>query len=234
MNRFVSRAIVLLITVVLSSQYQFLISARAATESNESTDTKPASAPHLEPDQDPNTSSSTAPPQLADSTPSQGVGGGANSVELPSQILRTHINLHTSRLSANSRQLAEIMEVTPILLRVQEGRAKLGPNYRVSSDNMVASQQLCVDTVDATQLIQQANLSIDYALAEINAEQNVYAAILSTYTSDRDKAVFKTNAMSFMTNGALWAIGEALDIPTNTHPNYSVSSGIFGILAGII
>src|SRR5271155_2001300 len=112
MNRFVRRATVLWITFVLSSQYQWLISARAATESTkstestESTDTTSSPATHLEPDAEPNTSSSVAPAKLADSTPSQGVNGAVNSIELPSQILRTRINLHTSGLSANSRQLA--------------------------------------------------------------------------------------------------------------------------------
>jgi hypothetical protein len=229
MNGFVRKLTLLSAGVVLSSPYQWLSAVWASTDSS----SPPIS--HLEPEAAPNQVGGSDQAQLANSAnPSQGSSGEANTIELPTQILRTGINLRTPALSANSRQLADFMELTPLLVRIQEGRNKLAPGNRVTADNMLASQQLCLDTVEATQLIQEANLSVDFALAEINAEQNVYSTILSTYTSDRDKAVFKTNALSFMTNGALWAIGEALDVPTNTHPNYSVSSGIFGILAGII
>ena len=84
------------------------------------------------------------------------------------------------------------------------------------------------------QIIDEANLSIDFVLAEITAEQNIYNEILGTFSSERDKTVFKTNAVSFITNGILWAVAEALDVPTNRHPNFSTSSGTLGILAGII
>ena len=71
-------------------------------------------------------------------------------------------------------------------------------------------------------------------MAEINAELQVYDEILATFTNDRDKLVARINAASFISNGALWAVCEGLDIPTYARPRYSISSGTTGILAGVI
>lgn len=95
-------------------------------------------------------------------------------------------------------------------------------------------QQLIACISESTQIIQEANLSVDFTLAEIQAEQNIYNEILNTYSGDRDKATLRTNAISYILNGALWSVCEGLAIPTNTHPNLTMPSGVTGILAGII
>jgi len=158
-----------------------------------------------------------------------------NSLALPTQILRTGINLEDKNLSPNGRQVADILKITPMLQRIQTLRSKVNlidPNP--TEENLLATVQLTACVVDTMQVIQEASLSIDYALAEITAEENLYTELLSTYTGERDKATLKTNAVSFITNGILWAIAEGYDIPTNRHPNYSVTSGTMGILAGIV
>ncbi len=158
-----------------------------------------------------------------------------NSVELPTQILRTGINLEDKNLSPNGRQVAEILKITPLLQRIQALRSKVNPaETEPTNENILLSVQLTANVIDAMQVIQEASLSIDYSLAEITAEENIYTELLSSYTGDRDKATLKTNAASFITNGILWAVAEAYDIPTNRHPNYSVTSGTMGILAGIV
>ncbi len=159
----------------------------------------------------------------------------ANSEEFPQQILRTGVNLEATTISPNSRQLAESLGLIPVLLRIQSLRGKIDPtNFEATTENIALSQQLTASTVKAMQIIDETNLAIEFVMAEIGAEQNLYSELLSTFSGDRDKAVLKTNAISFVANGALWAVGEALDIPTNKRPNYCVSSGTFGILAGIV
>ena len=159
----------------------------------------------------------------------------ANSQKFPGQILRTGVNVNASAISPNGKQLADSLKLTPLLERIQSLKSKFDPvNFEPTNENIARSQQLTAATIQAMQIIDQTNLAIDFVQAEIAAEQNLYNEILSTFTGDRDRAVLKTNALSFISNGALWAIGEGLDIPTNRHPNYSVSSGALGILAGII
>jgi hypothetical protein len=158
-----------------------------------------------------------------------------NSLELPTQILRTGINLEDKNLSPNGRQVADILKITPLLQRIQTLRSKVNPtNTELTQEDLLSSVQLTACVVDAMQVIQEASLSVDYSLAEITAEENIYTELLSVYAGDRDKATLKTNAASLITNGILWAIAEGYDIPTNRHPNYSVTSGTVGILAGIV
>jgi hypothetical protein len=87
---------------------------------------------------------------------------------------------------------------------------------------------------EARGILLQAALEVDYVTAEIDAEKDVYSEILSSFTSSRDKLVAKANATSFITNGFLWAVSEALAIPTNHHANYAVQAGTMGIIAGMV
>jgi hypothetical protein len=83
-------------------------------------------------------------------------------------------------------------------------------------------------------LIEEANYESDFVMAEIVAEQNVAGEVLATLTAKRDNVVNRSNQFSYITNGALWAIAEGLDIPTWKRPKYSVSSGTVGIIAGMV
>jgi hypothetical protein len=178
------------------------------------------------------TTSAGGSDSIAAATPAE---QGANSQAFPTQILKTGVNLQAGAISANSRQLAEQLKLLPLLMRIQSLRGQIDPtNFEPTNENIAKSQQLTASTVLAMQIIEETDLAIEFVTAEIDAEENINNEILATFTSARDKAVLKTNALSFITNGALWAVGEALDIPTNTHPNYSVASGTFGILAGIV
>jgi hypothetical protein len=160
---------------------------------------------------------------------------GANQEKIPKQILKTGVNLENSAVSPNGIQLAEQLGLLPYLKRIKSLRGHIDPtNFEITQENLAMSQQLTASTVMAMQIIDETNLSVDFVLAEINAEQNIYSELLGTFSSDRDKTVFKTNAASFITNGILWALAEAYDIPTNHHPNFSTTSGTLGILAGIV
>ncbi|RTL39237.1 MAG: hypothetical protein EKK48_19510 [Candidatus Melainabacteria bacterium] len=158
-----------------------------------------------------------------------------NSQEFPTQILRTGVDLNSTTVSPNTRQLADILKLTPLIERNQQLRTKINPtNFDPTLENVAMGQQLIACVSESTQIIQEANLAVDFTLAEIQAEQNIYNEILNTYVNDRDKATLRTNALSFISNGALWSVCEGLAIPTNTHPELTAPSGITGILAGII
>jgi len=88
--------------------------------------------------------------------------------------------------------------------------------------------------IDASAILQETNFAIDFVLAELQAEYDLYISMLGTFTNDRDKAVLKTNALSFVTNGILWALAEGYDIPTYRYPRLSIPSGINGIAAGVV
>ncbi|HEY9681205.1 MAG TPA: hypothetical protein V6C86_06470 [Oculatellaceae cyanobacterium] len=198
------------------------------------TNAKPIQRAAEPPSQQSTTSTALADAQIASSS-AQTFEPGANQEKFPKEILRSGVRLQATTISDNSRQLAEQLKLLPLLQRIQSLRGRFDPiNFEPTQANISMSQQLTASTIAAMQIIDEANLAIDYVLGEMTAEQNIYNEILSTLTSDRDKTVFKTNAVSFITNGILWALAEALDIPTNRHPNFSTSSGTFGILAGVV
>ncbi len=159
----------------------------------------------------------------------------ANTVEVPQQILKSGINLSTSTLCPNSQQLADQLNLTPLLTRIQELRAltaqQRGQNTLESLSNRVALQE----TLDqARAIIFQTAMEADFVSAEVQAEQNVYAEVLASYQASRDKMVAGVNAVSFITNGLLWAVSCGLAIPTYKYPGYSVQSGVTGVIAGMV
>ena len=157
----------------------------------------------------------------------------ANSNAFPKQILRTGINLNTTGVSANSVQLANDIQLSPVLDRIQSLHQRVD-SLAASPERSDARIDLLEAKQQALQIIERTSLEIDFAMAEMAAEQNVYTAILSTFTSDRDKLLARANAGSFISNGVFWALAEAYDIPTNKHPNLSVPSGTLGIIAGVV
>ncbi|MFA6211210.1 MAG: hypothetical protein WC714_17380 [Candidatus Obscuribacterales bacterium] len=163
-----------------------------------------------------------------------------NSVEVPKQILRTGINLDSKNVSPNSLQLAQNLNLLPILSRMQELRASIsqrsGGNAISSNtlDSLSDRQELLELTQKAQNILIRTSLEIDFVAAEIDAEQNIYSEVLSSFQGSRDKLVARVNAGSFILNGALWTVCEALAIVSPLHPNYAIQSGIVGIAAGIV
>jgi hypothetical protein len=179
-------------------------------------------------------SQSSGSPSAIVSTPAASAAEpAANSTKFPRQILRTGINLNARSISPNSIQLARDIQLVPILERIQSLNGRIG-ELGASPERSDARLDLLEAKQQALQLINKTNLEIDFTMAEMSAEQNVYSEILSSFTGDRDKLLAKINAISFISNGALWAVCEGLDIPTHTKAFYSNPSGITGILAGVI
>jgi len=158
----------------------------------------------------------------------------ANTTEIPRQILKTGVSLNARSISPNSFQLSTTIGLTPLLEQLQAARAKVDSTNVGSDENITARQNLLEARQTVSELIQKTNLEIDFAVAAIEAEHQVYEEILATFTSDRDKAIAKTNAISFISNGALWAVCEALAIPGYKNALFAIPSGIVGIPAGVV
>jgi len=159
---------------------------------------------------------------------------GANTVSLPTQILKTGINLNGISVSTNTLQVAKEIGVADLLAQLKTLQDRVDSYKILSLESLAARQELTEAKSNISQLLQKANLEVDFVRAEISAEENLYGEILSTYTNNRDKAIARTNALSFISNGALWATGEAYDIPTYKYPRLSIPSGTISILAGVI
>lgn len=162
---------------------------------------------------------------------------GANTLTLPKQILKTGVNLSSKELAPNTLQLANELKLVPVLEKLQNLRSRvqaLDTTQPVTLENLSMRQELIETSLQADRIIQNANLAIDFTLSQLVAEENLYGELLASFGAERDKAVARTNAISFGTNGILWAVAEGLDIPTYRVPRYSISSGINGIIAGIV
>lgn len=168
----------------------------------------------------------------------------ANTLAIPTQILKTGVSLSATGLSANSLQLATTIGLMPVLERIQVLRSRVqefGSGTTLESLN--ARQDLWDATQKADLIIQRTDLEIDFTIAEIGAEHEVYEEILATFIADRDKLLARVNAASFISNGILWAATEAMSIPSidttfAKDPRHVVQwpipSGIVGIAAGLV
>ncbi len=158
-----------------------------------------------------------------------------NSVQVPGKILQVKIDLRSSTMSPEALALGDQLQLTQLLLKIQNLRAQLrsrsGSN---DADTLALRLELNETREEATEIIQQVNLECDFVDAQIVEEQSVYADMLQHMESNRDRAIALTNAFGFGTNGALWAVCEAIAIPTYKQPILSVPSGIVGILAGVV
>jgi hypothetical protein len=171
-------------------------------------------------------------------------GPVVNSVDVPSQILRTGVSLTAEAVSPNSWQLANSIGLAAELERIQKARTRVeAAGSEVTLESLAAKQELLGAVQKAELLITHTSLDVDFTIAEIEAEGEVYQEMLGKFTSDRDKLLARVNAGSFISNGVLWTICEALSIASiNTtfmnNPRHLVQfpipSGIVGIAAGIV
>lgn len=171
---------------------------------------------------------------------------GANTLAIPTQILKTGVSLNSTSISPNSQQLSDTIGLTPVLQKVQNlrrAREESQQGSLVVTNDFSSKQELWDATQKAALIIQKTDLDIDFTVSAIQAEREVYQEILAKFINDRDKKVARINALSFITNGVLWSVNSALAIGSiNTtyarNPkkcvNLTIPSGIVGIAAGIV
>lgn len=159
----------------------------------------------------------------------------ANTLAFPKQILKTGVSLTAPGLAPNTLQLADTIGLTPVLEHIQTLRSQLGNNSGSPTlESLNTRQELYDEIQKASLIVQRTDLDIDFTLAEIGAEVQVYDEILATFQSDRDKLVARVNAASFISNGILWALAEGYDIPTFKYARLSIQSGTLGVAAGLV
>ncbi len=200
-----------------------------------------------QPSQNPRHKSITADPLASDRSsyaphrPSASREPNANIMDMPRQILKTGVILTSRKMSPNSVQMADNIGLTPLLARIENLRGQVQQTQPNADLN--TRHDLYETIQQADLLLQKANLEIDFTTAEIDAECQLYQEILSEFIEDRDKKVTRINAASFISNGILWTICEALAIGSiNTtysrNPkralNLTIPSGIVGIAAGLV
>lgn len=158
----------------------------------------------------------------------------ANTLFLPKSILKTGVSLTTLSLSPNAQQLSHSIGLTPVLQEIRTLKRTVESTQPHTMEKLEARQDLYEAMQRAQLIIQRTSLEVDFVLAEINAEDELYQEVLSGFSADRDRALARINAASFVSNGALWAVCEALAIPTVKRSKYAISSGITGIIAGLV
>lgn len=152
----------------------------------------------------------------------------ANSMPIPNPILSTGCDITSPYISPNAQKLAEQLHISAQL------SALYRPNAAESSDEIGERLSYFEAREHVSEVLRGAEMDVNYVLAELYDEQATYNELLSAYSAERDKIIAKTNAVSFATNGGLWALCEGLSIPTVSRAGFAVPSGITGILAGII
>lgn len=158
-----------------------------------------------------------------------------NSVRVPGKILQAKIDLHSRTVSPEAVAFAEQLELLPLLHRLQSLREQVKSRANSNDpESMALRLEFNELREEALEKIQEVDLEVDYVEAQITEEQSLYADMLQHMSTERDKNIAITNATAFGTNGILWAVCEALAIPTYKQPRLSISSGIVGILAGVV
>jgi hypothetical protein len=170
--------------------------------------------------------------------PSAGINGnspmktsaasGSKKVSLPMPILATGGDLRSETLSPNAVQMANALELMPSLQRLCALRSK------AKLDSLEERVELLEVRDRIGEVLRHTAFDVSYVLSEIWDEQSLYNEEIGSFSHERDTRVAITNAVSFGTNGALWAVAEALAIPTYARPRFSIASGITGITAGVI
>jgi hypothetical protein len=160
---------------------------------------------------------------------------GVNTQAVPPQILKTGIAIDSTTLSPNSQQLAVSIGVMPVLARIQSLRGRVAElRGQTTLESLEARLELNEARQQAMDIIDGANFDGDFVMAEIVAEQNICGEVQSTLAAARDKIVNRSNQVAYITNGALWALGEAYTIPSWKRPKYAIPSGTIGIVAGMV
>jgi hypothetical protein len=155
------------------------------------------------------------------------------SVLTPPATFRMLTDPYSDEVSTNALQVIKILSVNDKLKQLhdlqQQVKALNGQKLPIELRQDIADLK-----IEVMESIEQARLEIDFLVAEIEVEQATAEELLQAYTTERDLRVNRANLNAFRTNGVLWAVAEALDIPTYSHPRFSISSGTIGIAAGLV
>lgn len=157
----------------------------------------------------------------------------SRSLDEKKSILQCKSDPYSPGLSPEAVQLADILHITDKLKKVQQLQQQIA-QFTDQKPPVELRQDLTDLKLDLLQIIEQTQLDIDFVASEIEEEDARFLEWLRTFEEDRDNRVNRANINAFRTNGVLWAVAEALDIPTYAAPKYSIPSGALGIIAGLV
>jgi hypothetical protein len=157
----------------------------------------------------------------------------SHSLDARMSILHSTSDPYSPGLSVEAIQLADLLHITDKLKRLHQLQQQV-LQAGDQKPSVELRQDLADLRVELLTTIEQTRLEIDFVTSEIDEENARFFEWLKTFEEDRDNRVNRANAWAFRTNGVLWAVAEALDIPTYRTPKYSISSGAIGIVAGLV
>ena len=135
-------------------------------------------------------------------------------------------------VSADALQLIDILDLRAKLQRLVDIEAQSAKDpTKLSAEVKDERNEIHLDVLST---VEETRLQIDFVNAEIDEEQVILEEALRVFTEERDDRVNRANLWAFRTNGVLWAVAEALDMPTYKSPKLSIPSGAVGIIAGIV
>lgn len=152
-----------------------------------------------------------------------------NSQEFPKKILHTGTKLFSPSVSPNAVQLAEQLDLLPLLLEIEATEQKLEAMDEHDPDSLTVRVQLLSLRDKARTIIQKANLEVDYILALLVEEENVNSELLDAFLDKNDKVITRANALGFGINSLLWPVSAAFSLVDDL-----LVSGIVGIPAGVV
>jgi len=137
-----------------------------------------------------------------ENSPSAGVG--SNLVQRPKRDLFVALSL--DQLAAPTRELAEALDILPLLHEIRDNGANL------SAERKEEIREKIVKTV------LESYLDVASLQGEAEKERNNLEALRQNLIEKRDRAVETNNAVNFMTSGTLNTVGSILGFPKNANP----------------
>jgi hypothetical protein len=141
----------------------------------------------------------------------------------------------TVSMDADLLPIATTIGITDYVTRLPQLRQRLsdmGPTNNL--ERLTARQDLLETQEQLMRSVFKANMEVDYMLARIDAETNIFSQLLQDLTSKRDKDVMVSSILAQLTNAALWSLSCSYTYASVHHPSYSYTDGVVGIAAGLV
>ncbi len=148
----------------------------------------------------------------------------------------TITNQYLSKLSPQALELANNLHVISLIKYISDNSDINLKDSPQNFEEMLTQFNLLKAKGRYNSILFKASLEVDAFTSVLQKEINQYHELQVVLSEKANHRINMTNFASFWSNGALWAVAEAFDIPTYRNPlaKLSIVSGSTGILAGII
>lgn len=161
--------------------------------------------------------------------------GQTQNTPLTDQTL-TLSTIQQSKLSPGAIELASYLHLNSLIIKITTPTQVNLKETPQSLDDVISQFQLLKIKARYNSVLFKTSLQIDAFLSLLQKEINEYHESQMILSERASKRINLTNFASYWSNGALWAVAEALVIPTYRQPyaKLAIASGSTGILAGLI